>query len=257
MFFFLVGGGGIREIIGIEAKAWERGVLKCTFIYIPFLLTISVLCLDSSLFLVYSSPFFICVLLSIDYTKSLLSASTLLCLTPKRNQKVPSITNPHRVNPNHPVKEGRISTCFSLAMATKPPYLGESSTHFSREISPYFSLPNEDGSNPHQEHYSDQSQQQQYPPITLSCAQCERIIGDSSSFLFVTRQMGTVTLDRVVSVEVGLGGLKTSSEGEWDEFWYGTLTAPPAPAGDKSACNGAYGDVAIIKTFRAGNVPLY
>lgn len=45
--------------------------------------------------------------------------------------------------------------------------------------------------------------------------------------------MGTVTLDRVVSVEVGLGGLKTSSEGEWDEFWYDTLTAPPAPAGDK------------------------
>lgn len=107
-------------------------------------------------------------------------------------------------------------------MATKSPHLGESST---REVSPFFSLPNEDGSNPHQEYYSDQSlQQQQYPPITLSCAQCERIIGDSSSFLFVTRQMGTVTLDRVVSVTVGLGGLKTSSEGEWDEFWYGTLT---------------------------------
>ncbi|KAL0639239.1 hypothetical protein Q9L58_001700 [Maublancomyces gigas] len=100
-------------------------------------------------------------------------------------------------------------------MATRSPHLGESS---AREVSPFFSLPNEDGSNPHQEYFSDRSLQQ-YPPITLSCAKCERIIGDSSSFLFVTRQMGTVTLDRVVSVKVGFEGLKTSSEGEWDEFW--------------------------------------
>lgn len=103
-------------------------------------------------------------------------------------------------------------------MTTRPPP-GDSST---REISPFFSLPNEDGSNPHQEHYTDQSLQQN-PPTTLSCAQCERIVGDSSAFLFVTRQMGTVTLDRVVSVDIGSGGLKTSPEGEWDEFWYGGL----------------------------------
>lgn len=110
-------------------------------------------------------------------------------------------------------------------MAARPPCLADSN---SREISLSL-LPNEDGSNPHQEYYSDQSlQQQQTPPTTLSCAQCERIVGDSSAFLFVTRQMGTVTLDRMVSVEIGTGGLKTSPEGEWDEFWYGGHVTPPA-----------------------------
>lgn len=35
--------------------------------------------------------------------------------------------------------------------------------------------------------------------------------------------MATITLDRMVSVTVGLGGLKTSLEGKWDEFWYSGL----------------------------------
>lgn len=131
-------------------------------------------------------------------------------------------------------------------MATRPPHLSDSSTH---EISPFFSLPNEDGSNPHQEHYADQSLQN--PPTTLSCAQCERIVGDSSAFLFVTRQMGTVTLDRVVSVEIGTGGLKTSPEGEWDEFWYGGFVIPLLAGGSDT-----YGDAATTKISRAGNAPL-
>lgn len=81
LFFFFP--WGIRKIIGIEVRAWgRRGVLKCTFIYIPFLLTVSVSCLDLSLFLVYSSSLSICVLLSIDYTKSLLSTSEILYLAP-------------------------------------------------------------------------------------------------------------------------------------------------------------------------------
>lgn len=96
----------------------------------------------------------------------------------------------------------------------------------AREASPFFSLPNEDGSNPHQNYDSDQSQQsQQHQPITLSCASCERIVGDSSAFLCATRQMGTITLDRMVSTNFGPGGLKTSIEGTWDEFWYGFLAS--------------------------------
>lgn len=64
--------GGIREIIGIEARAWERrGVLKCTFIhplfYSPYLYSVLVL-----LFSLYILRLFSFV--SIDYAKSLLSA---------------------------------------------------------------------------------------------------------------------------------------------------------------------------------------
>lgn len=62
--------------------------------------------------------------------------------------------------------------------------------------------------------------------------------------------MGTVTLDRVVSVGIGAGGLKTSPEGEWDEFWYGGLVIPLLTG------YGAYGDAAITKISRAGNAPL-
>lgn len=32
--------------------------------------------------------------------------------------------------------------------------------------------------------------------------------------------MGTITLDKMVSVAFGSGGLKTSVEGKWDEFWF-------------------------------------
>ncbi|PUU82263.1 hypothetical protein B9Z19DRAFT_1075333 [Tuber borchii] len=83
----------------------------------------------------------------------------------------------------------------------------------SRELSPYFSLPNEDG-----ESNGGEIDQIQCPPVTVSCANCERIVGDSSAFLYATRQMGTITLGSMVSVVVGEGGLKTSLEGEWDEF---------------------------------------
>lgn len=140
-------------------------------------------------------------------------------------------------------------------MAARPPCLADSNT---REISLSL-LPNEDGSNPHQEYYSDQSlQQQQTPPTTLSCARCERIVGDSSAFLFVTHQMGTVTLDRVVSAEIGAGGLKTSPEGEWDEFWYGGHVTPPARGGIRVEWR-LYieRDAVISKISRAGNVPLH
>ncbi|KAG0639974.1 hypothetical protein HOY80DRAFT_1136348 [Tuber brumale] len=83
----------------------------------------------------------------------------------------------------------------------------------SRELSPYFSLPNEDG-----ESNSAEIDQIECSPVTVSCANCERIVGDSSAFLCATRQMGTITLGSMVSVVVGEGGLKTSNEGEWDEF---------------------------------------
>ncbi|RPA92005.1 hypothetical protein L873DRAFT_1848007 [Choiromyces venosus 120613-1] len=82
-----------------------------------------------------------------------------------------------------------------------------------RELSPYFSLPNEDG-----ESNGGDTDQLEYPPVAVSCANCERIVGDSSAFLYATRQMGTITLSSMVSVIVGDGGLKTSLEGEWDEF---------------------------------------
>ena len=85
----------------------------------------------------------------------------------------------------------------------------------SRELSPYFSLPNEDG-----ESNGGEVDQIQCPPVTVSCANCERIVGDSSAFLYATRQMGTITLSSMVSVVVGEGGLRTSLEGEWDEFWF-------------------------------------
>lgn len=63
VLFFFFFPWGICEIIGIEVRAWERrGVLKCTFIYIPFLLTVSVPCLVPSHFLVHSSSLSTCVL---------------------------------------------------------------------------------------------------------------------------------------------------------------------------------------------------
>jgi hypothetical protein len=86
-----------------------------------------------------------------------------------------------------------------------------------RAISPFFSLPNEDGIIPSYANLEESPSSP--PPITLSCAVCERIVGDSSAFLFATRQMGTITLENMVSVVVGVGGLNTCAEGGWDEFW--------------------------------------
>ncbi|KAL7275267.1 Protein Mis18-alpha [Rhizina undulata] len=82
-------------------------------------------------------------------------------------------------------------------------------------MSPFFSLPDGDETGNAQHSQSADA----LAPITLSCAGCERIVGDSSAFLCATRSMATVTLERMVSVEIGREGLKTSLEGEWDEFW--------------------------------------
>lgn len=56
------------------------------------------------------------------------------------------------------------------------------------------------------------------PPITISCAACERIVGDSSAFVGASRELQAVTLESVVSVETE-SGLVTCEEGMWDEFW--------------------------------------
>ncbi|PWW79398.1 hypothetical protein C7212DRAFT_360824 [Tuber magnatum] len=98
-------------------------------------------------------------------------------------------------------------------MPSPKPQAGGDNNNPSRELSPYFSLPNQDG-----ESNGGEIEPIECPPVTVSCANCERIVGDNSAFLYATRQMGTITLGSMVSVVVGEGGLKTSLEGEWDEF---------------------------------------
>lgn len=73
--------------------------------------------------------------------------------------------------------------------------------------------------------------------------------------------MGTITLSRMVSVTVGFGGLKTSLEGEWDEFWYSRLVSCVSLKGIwrliwSCAYGGGDGRIVTIKTLHAGNVPL-
>lgn len=56
------------------------------------------------------------------------------------------------------------------------------------------------------------------PPIIVSCASCERTIGDSTAFVAGSRDAHTITFSEVVSVTTGEGKLETARTGDWDEF---------------------------------------
>lgn len=61
----------------------------------------------------------------------------------------------------------------------------------------------------------------QIPPITVSCRSCERIVGDSSSFICATRHVGGITMETMVSVKLGEVKVTEAEEGEevFDRYW--------------------------------------
>lgn len=78
-----------------------------------------------------------------------------------------------------------------------------------RSPSPFLSLPDT--------HAEGNQKPPTLPPITVSCAACRTIVGDSSAFLTVTRELGGITLERAVGVTIG-DATSTGDEGV-DRLW--------------------------------------
>ena len=71
---------------------------------------------------------------------------------------------------------------------------------------PYFHLPDPivpDNPAPQQCLAASVTTLTQTPPITVSCGSCERIVGDSSSFICAVRRIGGIVLDQMVGISLG------------------------------------------------------
>ena len=80
--------------------------------------------------------------------------------------------------------------------------------------SPFFSLPDVlDDSN-------DAPQAPIIPPMTVSCVECDKILGDSSAFLCTMREIGGITLSTLINIKLGRVRMIEEDEGGSDALWF-------------------------------------
>ena len=108
----------------------------------------------------------------------------------------------------------RVSSALLLAASTTP--------MTDAPLDPYFHLPDPislDNPTPQQCLDTSITTITQTPPITVSCGSCERIVGDSSSFICAVRRIGGIVFDRMLGVSLGdvlVTGM--AGDGDSEEF---------------------------------------